>query len=120
MIMAGVPEGVLSFIYHVTYDVEFNERFNKDEEEVMEFFQIPLRLKEVIREISETERKKSDDLKKLRNEAKKKKATRELSDRLTQEEEAFMKRNVVPPAAMKIVLEAIQKELNGGVYRRFW
>ncbi len=117
--MAGVPEGVLSFIYHVTYDVEFNERFNKDEEEVMEFFQIPLRLKEVIREISVEERKKSDDLKKLHNEAKKKK-TRELSERLAQEEEAYMKRDVVPPEAMKIVLETIRKELNGGVYRRFW
>jgi hypothetical protein len=118
-IMEGVPGGLLSFLYHVTYDLEFNKQFNQDEEETMDFFQVPLRVRQVIREISKGERKKSDNLKTLRNQAKAK-GTRAIVDKLAVEEEKFVKREVVPPDAMDVVLSALKEELNDGVYRRFW
>ena len=122
--MAGVPGGILSFLYNVTYDSEFNKRFDDNEEEVMEFFQLPLNVREAVRRVSVIERGKSDEIKKLRAEIKRlnKRSAKAISKekQLKVKEEEYIQRDVVPPDEMDIVIRAITEELNGGVYRRFW
>ena len=122
--MATVPGGILSFMYHVTYDADFNKEFEQNEEGVMEFFQIPLRLKQAIRRVSEIERGKLQNLKNLRDQVKNAKdaGARDLGkeQQLERDEEEFEKRTVVPDQEMDIALALLREELNGGVYRRFW
>ncbi len=134
--MAGVPAGMVSFLYNVINDAEFQERFGKDsegEEEVMEFFQVPVRVKEVVRKISELERKGAAEFKKERDKLRgeiskaKNKNTKApsknvqlLMEQLGKQEDAYVDREVVPKEDMDVVLEALREELNGGGYRRFW
>jgi hypothetical protein len=122
--MATIPAGLLSFLYHVTYDAEFNKRFaaEETEEDVMMFFQVPFRVKEQIRRISPRERNDKRVLIELQNRVKQAGAAVTEQERraLEQAEDAYAKRTVLDPEAMAVVLAALGEELNEGIYRRFW
>ena len=107
--MAAYPPGMLSFLYNVLHDVEINEKFRYDEDEVMEYFDLTDDQRRIIKRagkllIDEREEAARDGRKMLTY-----KETLDIAKREFREWDEEVEE----------LMQAVQEELEKG-YGRFW
>ncbi len=108
--MGEVPTGLVSFLYNVMNNIEFNEKFRKseqDRERLMDFFQLSPKVKDVVRQISQNE------LKREKARAKRKANNRKAAD------QEYGEREVINEKQLEVVFAALGPELQEN-YRRTW